>query len=287
MIRAFMEVASRTLAAGAVLWACASGFGQETQPSSVKDRFEAMDARGDRAGVMALWKAHPDQALLVIDSYLEGSLSLREKSETPDEAQIRALQARAARGAAAADEALGRKIFSDYVAAFVGWNASERKRFREGQQAYGEARAALKASEYQQALDHARRCTDLARPLGDWWGAAMGWSGIGAAHEKLGNLEEAVAAHAAARLIYHDLALVGAEYRSLRGQCRVLLALGRLPHAINSLRDALVLAEQLQDAAGREELEASLAAATAQLTAEETRDRGNDKSAESKPAGGR
>ncbi|MGE3163547.1 MAG: hypothetical protein AB7O52_01425 [Planctomycetota bacterium] len=230
---------------------------------SVKERFEALDAQGDRAGVVALWREHPDQALLVIDSYLEGSLSLREQSPTPDATQIRELHERALRGASAADEALGRKIFSDYAAAFVSWNAAERERFRAGQKAYGDAREALQAADYERALAFGQRCTELARPLGDWWGSAMGWSAIGAALEPLGRLDEAVAAHGAARMIYSDLGLVGAEYRSLRAQGRVLVELGRLPHAILSLGEAIVLARRLEDAKGLGELESALANALA------------------------
>ena len=203
-----------------------SGEAQEKK-SSLKERFEKLDAAGDHAGVVALWRANPFGTLYVIDSYLEGSLKLEEESSTPDPDAVRALHARAMRGARAADEAFARPIFTDYASSFVGWTFEQKKRFRAGQAAFGRARQASKVKDYPKAAKEAETCIALARPLGDWWGTAMGLSALGEAKFHLARYEEALTAHAEARLLHHGLGLGGAEYRNLKSMASLLEGRGR------------------------------------------------------------
>lgn len=212
--------------------------------NDVKAAFESLDGKKDHAGMVALWKKHPGRALGVIDSYLEGGLKILE-GDKPDQESVKAMFARALRGAHAADEALGRCIFSDYAASFVGWTPEQQKRFRGGQKAFGAFRKAIRSQDgAEKALTEATRCLDLARPLGDWWGMAMGHTGRGQALEKLGRLEEALAAHQAARLIYHDFHL-SSELNNLRAMARLLVKLDRKPRARVTVKRALVLAKAL------------------------------------------
>lgn len=210
----------------------------------LKETFEALDAKGDRAAMVAFWNQHPGRALGIIDSYLEGGLKILE-GEKPDREQVKAMFARALRGASAADEALGRCIFSDYASAFVGWTPEQQKRFRAGQKAFGDFRKAIRQEDgADKALANATRCLDLARPLGDWWGMAMGHTGRGQALEKLGRLDEALAAHQTARLIYHDFRL-SSELGNLRSMARLLVKLDRKPRARVTIARAIKMAKAM------------------------------------------
>lgn len=226
-------------------------------PPGVKERFEQLEAARDHAGMVALWRAHPREAMKIIDSYLEDSLKRWEDAPSTDPREIAAFHQRALHGAKAADEAFGRCIFSDYASAFVGWNDAEKKRFRGGQAAFARSREALEAKDYAKALEAGRECLELAHPLGDWWGMAMGYSSIGDAEAGLGHHEAALAAYSSARMIHHDLALVQAEYRNLLAMAPLLEQLKRYPRALVALDQALELSRTLGDTEGSARLEAS------------------------------
>lgn len=219
----------------------------------VRARFEALDAARDHAGLVELWKTHPGRVLVTIDRDLESALALHEKGGDPSE--IEALHARARRGAVAADEAWGRPIIGDYVSAFVGWNAKEKKQFRAGQAACRASRQALKDGDAHKSLAEARRCLDLARPLGDWWGTAMGWAAIGDAAFAAGSHEESIVAYGAARLLYHDLALGGSAYRVELGLARALAAAQRHSRCLRTIEWVLPTAKKRNDHSAVELLE--------------------------------
>ncbi len=233
-------------------------FAVQDAEKSVAERYHALVAADDRAGVVALWREHPGDTLPTIDRDLEGSLALIEKAENdgvePDRDAIAAMHARARFGALAADEAFGTTIFADYAHAFIGWNAEERKRFRAGQAAFGAARRAMKAGEHEAALKHATECENLARPLGDWWGTAMGASARGAAFSALGRAGEAIAALGSAANLYHDLRLASSEYAQWRSLAALLAQEGSKPRAALAAERALALAESLGDREGAEAL---------------------------------
>lgn len=225
-----------------------------TQESNVKQRFEKLDSAGDQAGLVALWRENPYQALYVIDSYLEGSLKRRETEENVDEEQIQLMLARAMRGARAADAAFGGFLFSDYAAAFAGWSHDEQVRFREGQKAYRNAQSALRSADFEKALELGKQSLEIAQPLGDWWGTAMALGVLGDAHEALGHYDDALDHHSRARVINHSLRLLSSEYRNLHSISRCLARLGRTLRADLVIARALECSVLLEDDAGRIDL---------------------------------
>lgn len=226
-------------------------------------RFAELAKQKDVAATVELWKRNPGAALGVIDEYLEGALATVEQAvaekKTADPNAIAQMHATAIFGALAADQAFGTAIFADYASSFAGFDAAQQKAFRRGQAAHGEARRALKAKQHEEALARATECRDLAQPLGDWWGTAMGLGAMGAAYAGLGKQVEAVSAHAQAAQIYHDLRLFENEYQETAALARLCAALGRAPRAKVAATRALELAKELGDHAGAQELTVLLA----------------------------
>jgi len=254
--RTLRNVRRATLAALALLCASALPAALTTSAQNpvqqVRQRFEELDAKGDAAALREHWRAHEGLVLYVIDSYLEGGLKQLETSGASEpDAQVRASYERALRGAKAADEAFGRTIFSDYASAFAGWNAEQRKSFRAGQKASGAAGALSKQGKHEEARARAQECIDLARPLGDWWGTAMGLAGVGTASEALGQHEQALDAWQQARLINEALGFKGESYEALLGSARALCALDRRPRALRAIELGLAQAQMFGDEAGR------------------------------------
>ncbi len=213
-------------------------------------KFEALDEKGDHTAIVRLWRDHPAEALGVIDSYLEGSLSKLEADRATPPATIAAMEARALRGARAADEAFGTAIFADYASSFGSWNGEEQTRFRRGQELFGVASKALRAKNYADALAKATESLDLARPLGDWWGSAMALGVMGQAHLQLGHKPEALDCASQAHLIDHDLRLLQAEYTTLDVIVRSATELGRVERALVAAEAGLALARQLGEETG-------------------------------------
>ncbi len=228
-------------------------------------KFEALDEKHDQAAIVQLWRDNPAEALGVIDSYLEGSLSKLEADRATPAATIAAMEARGLRGARAADEAFGTAIFADYAASFGSWNGEEQTRFRRGQELFGVASKALRAKNYADALAKATESLELARPLGDWWGSAMALGVMGQAHLQLGHKLEALDCAGQAHLIDHDLRLVQAEYTSLDVIVRSATALGRVERALVAAEAGLALARQLGEEAGAAAYEKALADLRARL----------------------
>jgi hypothetical protein len=152
---------------------------------------------------------------------------------------------RVPRGGARPAGAFDRAIFSDYAASFAGWGEAEVTRFRLGQRAYDEARAAVEESRFEDALRLARESVELAEPLGDWWGTAAGLAAEGAALERLGRLEEALARRARSRLLHQQLGLPGSELRDLVALGRILEHLDRPVRARIAVERGLALSVEL------------------------------------------
>jgi len=222
----------------------------------VRKQFVELAGKQDRAGVQALWRAHPTAVLPAIDADLEGSLRLREKSADADPAAITALQQRALWGATAAVEGGTHPLLLDYASAFVGWNEAEQKRFREGQKLVGASGEALAKGDAQAALEAAQQALQRTGPLGDWWGSQMACDAIAAAEARLGHHEKALESASFARVLARDLGLAGDEYGALRKMVESARALGRTQRARAACDAALPLARQLGDEAGLKELEA-------------------------------
>lgn len=213
--------------------------------------YQGFFANEDFDGLVELWKKNKSRALGTIDRDLEGSLALwesvqagaEEEVPVPAEAKdaIKALHERALFGARAASAAFDRPIFLDYASSFVGWTTAQKRAFREGQAAFGDAVAGLRGDEPTAALEGAQRCYDLALPLGDWWGAAMGLGAKGRALLALDRSEEALSALSQARLLNHDLGLEQAEARNLTDMLDALEALERWPRALAVCDDLMAM----------------------------------------------
>ena len=193
---------------------------------------------------------------MTIDADLEAGLALWESArEAPDRVAIEASFARARWGAEVGSEVTGRPIFAEYAAAFSGWNDEQREAFRAGQAAHREAQRLLKDEEHAGALDAARECRDRALPLGDWWGAAMGYAAEGEALRHLGRREESVAALAQGRWLYHQLALRDSELRCVDSLVAELIRMRQYRRARPVAEAAAALAEGVGDADARRRAE--------------------------------
>jgi hypothetical protein len=220
----------------------------------VRKQYVECHSKKDDAGLLALWKANPGAVLPTIDSDLEGSLKLREKSAAPDAKAIADLHARALWAAQIAFEASGDPLILDYASAFVGWNDAQRKQFRAGQAAFRAAMNALKPGDAKTTLASGQQCLDLAAPLGDWWGTAMGYDAIAAGHKALGDYEKALEAASRARAIYHSLALEADEYQAATQMSDLCMRLKRAARGKAACGIALALARKLGDADGEKSL---------------------------------
>lgn len=221
------------------------------QEPDVRTRFVELADKGDRDGVVALWKAHPGDVLGVIDADLEGSLAAKEQGAKRDAPEVVAQQRRALFGADCALAAGVDPLLADYVSAFAGFDEAAERQFRGGQKAFGAARAALKKKDGQAALTAARECLAKAGPLGDWWGAQMGHSGSARAHELLLDQRAALESWSIARDLAHDLQLFGDELQALAGMARCAKEL----QLVERERVALGLAVELGARLGVPEVE--------------------------------
>jgi hypothetical protein len=215
------------------------------QEPDVRTRFVELADKGDRDGVVALWKAHPGDVLGVIDADLEGSLAAKEQGAKRDAPEVVAQQRRALFGADCALAAGVDPLLADYVSAFAGFDEAAERQFRGGQKAFGAARAALKKKDGQAALTAARECLAKAGPLGDWWGAQMGHSGSARAHELLLDQRAALESWSIARDLAHDLQLFGDELQALAGMARCAGTLGLVERERVALRLAIELGGRL------------------------------------------
>jgi len=213
--------------------------------------YQGFCADEDFDGLVALWQKNKTRVLGTIDRDLEGSLALWESVQggsteevpLPDDAKaaIDALHARALFGARAASAAFDRPIFLDYASSFVGWSTKQKRAFREGQAAFGRAVGGLRTDDHAAALEGGQQCFDLALPLGDWWGTAMGLGAKGRALLAMDRKEEALAALSQARLLNHELGLEQAEARNLTDMLDVLEDLEYWPRALAVCNDLMAM----------------------------------------------
>lgn len=230
------------------------------QEVDVRAKFVELHAKNDAAGCEKLFREHAGEVLGTIDADLEGSLATWEKNpDAPDAKAIAEQQVRALWGAKLATKVSGDPIFTDYTSAFIGWTPEQRRQFRAGQAAFGRARKALKANEHDSAAQAARECVELAAPLGDWWGQAMGLSALGQVLAAQKRPAEAVTALSQATLIYRQLQLVGDEYNTLRTLAGALRASGSPRRAHAALERASELAQRLGDERGKSAIDTQLA----------------------------
>jgi hypothetical protein len=224
-----------------------AGQSSDADSPSPAERYESLSADGFYAGLVELWKENPESAIPVIDRDLEGSLALWEEHGANRADEIEALITRALVGARAATEATGRRRILDYVTSFAGWDAEQKVSFRAGQQAFRSGREAMRAGDHAAALAQARTCRELAEPLGDWWGTAMGLGLEGQSLLAMGETEAGATALARGRLVYRELGLTSSALRLEVDLARALLELGRTPRAEALIEDGLATARRIGD----------------------------------------
>jgi len=212
---------------------------------AVRKQFVELAAKKDKDALVVLWKANPGAVLQVIDADLEGSLKDMEKGEPADSPKVKEKQQRALFGAECAAIASGHPILLDYASSFVGWNAEQKRQFRDGQKVYGASGAALAKGDKAAALAKGKECVERASALGDWWGTAMGYDAVGRAAQALGGIDDALTALTQARLLNHDLGLEGDEFEELVLLVDLCIASERWQRALAFCRDAQVLAGKL------------------------------------------
>jgi len=227
--------------------------------ADVRARYVELVQKDDAAACQDLWRKERGAILPTIDADLEGSLKVREDAKgraltADEERKIAEMHRRALWGANQA-AAVGHPFVLDYAASFVGWDEEQRSNFRAGQRAYSEARGALKKGDHAAAMTAAKRCRELAAPLGDWWGAQMGWEAEARALEAAGNKEEALAAWSRVRMVATTIALVGDEYEATSKVAQLSADLGRVERARAAVQAAIALATVVGDEAGKKELE--------------------------------
>lgn len=226
--------------------------------SPTRKQFIELAAKGDAAGIVALWKAHPSEAIGTIDEDLEGFLAKVEKGGA-DPKEIQAMKDRALLGARCADEAFGRPIFSDYASSFAGWNEKEQKEFRQGQQLAGQSTKAARAKKWDEALKAAQDCVKITKSLGDWWGLATGYSAMANALEGAGQDLDALEACQMARILHHDMEMAVPRLRDDAQMARLLVKLDRGVRAKLVIESGLTLAAKLKNAKAEAELKELLA----------------------------
>jgi len=165
----------------------------------VRKQFVELAGKKDKDALVALWKANPGVVLPVIDQDLEGSLRDMEKGEPADSAKVKEKQQRALFGAECAAIATGHPILVDYASSFVGWNAEQKRQFRDGQKVCGASSEALGKGDKAAALAKGKECVERASALGDWWGTAMGYDAVGHAAQAMGGIDDAITALTHAR----------------------------------------------------------------------------------------
>jgi hypothetical protein len=231
----------------------------------VRKQYVELAGKKDKDAIVALWKANPGLVLQVIDQDLEGSLRDMEKGEAADSAKVKEKQQRALFGAECAAIATGHPIVVDYASSFVGWNAEQKRQFRDGQKVCGASGEALAKGDKATALAKGKECIERASALGDWWGTAMGYDAVGRAAQAMGGIDDALTALTHARLINHDLGLSGDEYQELVVLTDLCIAAERWQRALAFARDAQVLAKTLGEADGEKALAAKEATVRAKL----------------------
>ena len=231
----------------------------------VRKQFVELAGKKDKDALVALWKANPGLVLPTIDRDLEGSLAAMEKGEKPDAAKVKEQQQRALFGAECAVLATGHPILLDYASSFVGWNEAQKRQFRDGQKVFKASMDALEKKDFAAAAAKGRECIERASALGDWWGTAMGYDALGRAQQAQGGLDDALTALSQARLINHDLGLLGDELEELALMADLCVAGERWPRGAASAHLASELAKGLGQAEAAKKLAETEARCRAKL----------------------
>jgi hypothetical protein len=230
-----------------------------------KELYDALYAEGQETRLVAAFKEDGWNILGYIDSHCENWLALIEKGQDQNEAgkqKLLALQTKGRDLAGIADRALGDTRFSAYVQNFYGWNAEQRKAFREGQALYKEADTILAAAQSPQAALQAvtklRQSIERSRPLGDTWGQSMALSVLGRIQLDNEQLAEATATMNDAVRLGREIRDLDSVWSGLGVKYQANARQGRFEDAKSALQEQYLIAMDLQDEATQKKVQHQL-----------------------------
>jgi tetratricopeptide (TPR) repeat protein len=119
---------------------------------------------------------------------------------------------------------------------------------------YKKAMDAFNAGDFATAKSAGRECVEYAAPLGDWWGTAMGLEAQAMALQAQGALDDALHFYGEARLLNHDLLLLGDEYGDLRSIIDLCFSQERWARGREAVERALELGLKIGDQASQADL---------------------------------
>ena len=221
-----------------------------------KELYDALYAKGEQTRLAMAFKEDGWNILGYIDMHCEGWLALLEKGEDQSEKgkqKILEIQAKGRDLAAIADRALGDTRFSAYVQNFYGWNAEQRKAFREGQALYKQAETILAAAaspqEALQAVTPLQQSIARSRPLGDTWGQSMALSALGRVQLDNQQLSAASATMNDAVRLGREIRDLDSVWNGLGVQYQANAREKRYEQAKAALQEQYLIALDLQDEA--------------------------------------
>jgi hypothetical protein len=219
-----------------------------------KALYDALYASGNEGRLAAAFKADGWNILGYIDTHCEGWLALLEQGADQKEEgkqKILEMQTKGRSLAATADRALGDTRFTAYVQNFYGWNAEQRKAFREGQALFKQAEGILAAANSPQealaAVTPLRQSLERSRPLGDTWGQSMALAVLGRVQEQNDQLPEAQATMGDAVRLGREIRDLDSVWNGLAVQYQAGARARQYDAAKAALQEQYLIALDLQD----------------------------------------
>jgi len=216
--------------------------------------YDALYAAGDENRLATAFKQNGWTILHYIDKPCEGWMSLLERdADKSDEGKqkLAEMQARGRKLAAIADRALGDTRFSAYVESFYGWNADQRKSFREGQALYKQGEAVMNEAGTPQgqlaALTPLEQSLAHSRPLDDIWGQSMALAAIGRIQELNDQQNDANATMEQARQLGRQIRDLSSVWDALAVRYEIAVHDSQYQAAKDALQEQYLIAMDLGD----------------------------------------
>ncbi len=219
-----------------------------------KELWDALYAAGEEARLAVALRENGWQILGYIDSHCEGWLALVEGGEdstSGGRAKIAEVQAKGLKLAEVADRALGDTRFMAYVQNFYGWDAGQRKRFREGQALFRQAvkliTESATAQEAMQALTPLQQSLERSRPLSDTWGQSMALVLMGRVQADNDQTTAALANLDEARRLGREIRDLSSVWDALAMRYETCVRLRQYEPAREALQEQFLIARDLGD----------------------------------------
>ena len=216
--------------------------------------WDSLYASGDEARLATAFKQSGWSILHYVDKHCEGWMSLLEhdaEKSAEGKQKLADMQTKGRKLAAIADRALGDTRFSAYVENFYGWNADQRKSFREGQALYKQGEQIMSEAatpeEQLRALTPLRQSLEHSRPLNDTWGQSMALAAIGRVQELNGQTTEANATMDEARRLGREIRDLSSVWDALAVQYEIAAGDLQYQPAKDALQEQYLIAMDLGD----------------------------------------